>query len=498
MKLKTHISRHDSAGSALIISMVTMAVLAFAAAAISVSVSTTANVSLQAATWQEAIMAAEAGADTAMASFRVALDEGPTLWNDTSNALTDTKTGATAWADWTTVTANRKLSLSPVFRAASGATTGMQATVTIEAPNGWTTAPGQWYRIRSTGISGISGPPRVGMDRRDNDLRKISLINTRDGRSGFPVPASVGPAHVTRSVELIVAPIPNGIWDRAITSAAEVHMGAKFVVDSYHSGDSTKSTNGFYDVLKRQSNADVASNTAGKDIEIGDAHVYGDLAYNTGTAKHTTNLHGTNTNTFYQQLVDIKAPVWNSYNNTPTAIVNTNTTLDTGPITNPARYVLSEISQNTFSLDFNTPSGSAQRYVEIYVTKDVSFSNGAVMNIPSNVHVSIYVAGKFSVTGTAYVNNGSRNAANLSLYGIAGKGNPQWEYNSNSDFIGTIYGPQVKFKVTGSANFYGAVIANTVHFGGADGAGFHFDEALLVSGTSTPRYQVASWIEDVR
>jgi hypothetical protein len=114
--------------------------------------------------------------------------------------------------------------------------------------------------------------------------------------------------------------------------------------------------------------------------------------------------------------------------------------------------------------------------------------------------VSVYIGGLLSVDGTSTVANQSNNAANLSLYGIAPKPgtNPQWAYNGVSDFSGTIYAPEVKLKISGSANFFGAVLVAIYDTGGTSSAGFHFDESLLKGGGTTPRYQIASWIEDVR
>jgi hypothetical protein len=512
------VRRASQKGSALLIAMIVLAVLGFAAAAISVSVSTSANVSLQAATWQESIMAAEAGADTAMASFRAALDEG-TKWNLSANALSDTKAGATAWSSWSVddsyvlsgVTIPTKVSLSPVFRAASGGITGMQSKVTIEAPTAaaWTTSSGQWYRIRSTGIAGIAGPARVGMDKRDSDLRKISLVLTRASRSGYPIPTSLGTAAVTRSVELIIKPLPRGLWDRAISAAGPINSGAKFVVDSYDSTDSAKSTSGHYDASKLHvapnfygNNADVASNDIGSHVKIGDANVYGDLAYNTGTATGTTNVTGAITNNYYQQLVDISAPQWATYNNTPAAITKVSYTLAGGSQASPARYILSDITLQTGNVLTFQDTG-AGKYIEIYATKDVQLSQNGQIIVPDGFNVKFYITGKFTNSGGAMVNQttGANAAAALSLYGIAtaNGSTPLWAYSSDSDFTGTIYGTYVEFKVTGVANFYGAVVVNTVDFGGGVGAGFHFDEALLKGGgNGTPRYQVASWVEDVR
>ena len=153
-------------GSTLVIALLTLAILSFAIAAIAVSVSTTANVSLQAASWQEAEMAAEAGADTAMACFQAALNESSS-WSSTPsvpNALTDT---GCAWGPYTTNCAipapspgtggaerirpiqcrlHHQALLHPrfdpyadTFRPASGPTTGLQAAVSIEAPPTWRT-----------------------------------------------------------------------------------------------------------------------------------------------------------------------------------------------------------------------------------------------------------------------------------------------------------------------------------------------------------------------
>jgi hypothetical protein len=506
--------------------MVTLGILGFAAAAISVSVSSSANVSLQAASWQEALMAAEAGADTAMASFRVALDE-PQYWTTTSpaNALTDTQTGATAWPSasppagistsdgkgWTTVTSAQKLSLLPLFRATTGGATGMQAAVTIEAPPTWTTTDStgvvkQWYRVRSTGVSGISGPARVGMDKRDSDLRKISLVNARSTLSGYLTPGSVGPAQVTRSVELIIAPLASGLWDRAITATSptgggSVNLGAGFTIDSYDSSDSTKSTGGLYDATKRQSNAVLASDANGQYVNIGGAHLYGNVLTNGGTAKSTQNVTGTVSNAFFEAAPDISTPSW-ANTNTNVQITNTTPpvqlTLTGGSASLPQNYSYSSITLKNQTL--TCAPGANGGYINIYVDSNFNMTNAAQWVVQSGVHVSVYINGLLSVDGTSTVANQSNNAANLSLYGIAPKAgtNPQWSYNGVSDFSGTIYAPEVKLKITGSANFFGAVLVAIYDTGGTSAAGFHFDEALLKGGGSSPRYQMASWIEDVR
>jgi hypothetical protein len=503
-------------GSALIITLIMLAVLAVAVAAVSVSVSTTANVSLQAASWQEALMAAEAGADLTMASFQKALTEGqsPSLWNDSTNALSDLKSGSTAWSGWvldptTSATPSpaatpRTLYYSKVIRSASGPDTALQALVKIEAPttSGWTANPYQWYRIRSTGVAGITGPPRVGADRRDNDLRKISLRNMRAALSGFPA-ASLGAnvPQVRRAVELMLQPLKSGTWDRAITSTSptgggSVNLGASFTIDSWDSSNTTKYPGGFYDATKRQQNAELASNANGQYVEIGGAHLYGNVRCNGGTPKHTQNVTGTiDTNFSSSSGSNILTPAWADTNSSTT--LQSTQTLTGGSAAFPARYSFAAVNMKAVTV--TCAPGASGGYIEIYCAKDFAMSNAASFNVQNGANVKIYIANQLNVNGASMVNQ-TNNCANLSLYGIQAKAgtNPQWSYNGTADFSGTIWAPDVKLKISGSANFFGAVMCSIFDTGGTSSAGFHFDEALLKSGGGTPRYTVANWIEDVR
>ena len=505
-------------GSALIITLITLAALAAAVAAVSVSVSTTANVSLQAASWQEALMAAEAGADTATACFGVALSEGsvgsPVPWNDTTNALSDVKTAATAWSGWVldpTTSATPSPSATPrtlyytkTLRSVSAGNTGLITVVKIESPTGWTDSGTgrQWYRIRATGTAGVAGPPRVGADKRDNDLHKINLSKMRSALSSFPQ-ASLGSSgpQVSRSVELVLRPLKSGDWDRAITATSptgggSVNLGAGFTTDSWDSSNTAKYPGGHYDATKRQSNADLASNANGQYVEIGGSHLYGDVLCNGGTPKHTQNVTGTiSTNFSVSGVLHYDTPTW--------ADVNTNNGINGdltmsgagGTKTNPIRF-----SYVGVSLKGKTLTCTGGGYIEIYVKKDFAMTNAAQWIVNQNTNVTVYIGSQFSVDGTSTIANQDNNCANLSLRGITPKDgtHPQWSLNSVSDFAGTIWAPEIKLKISGSANYFGAVMVSIYDTGGTTAAGFHFDEALLNSGTSTPRYTVASWLEDVR
>ena len=476
-------------GNTLLLTLLMVGTLALVGANAFVAVSTRTGINYQAASWQEALLAAEGSADIAMGSFRYALNS-PSSWTDPANALTDS---GGAWSGWSAMDATTKSrTRSTVFRPASAGTTALTGSVTIDAPSNLVAAKGLCYRIRATGTAGLSGVQRTGMDRRDNALRKPSFFWDR-----FQPGVQPSKSQVSRSIEVITVPI-GGDWDRAITSGVTVAMGAKFVVDSYDSSNAAKSTNGMYDVAKRQSNADVAANADGSKVNIGGASVYGDVATNGGIAKATENVTGTVTNSFYQQLSSTPLPNWSTIQANPVAIVNTSITLEADKGT-PVRYKLTGIdigSANTIRITGRDPA--KQNYAEIWVTKDVKLSGTSQIIIDPNVNVKFYIEGKWEMAGGSVTNTSGR-AANLTLYGInpAGTTSPQWQYGSTSDFVGCIYGTAVQLKVTGDSNFFGAVVVNTVDFGGGLGAGFHFDEALWNGGTSN-RYQVVSWVEDVR
>ena len=263
----------------------------------------------------------------------------------------------------------------------------------------------------------------------------------------------------------------------AITTVGAISLTSQTIVDSYDSRDPAKSTDGFYDPAKRQSNGNIASYASGSVVNIGGAFVYGGIAVNGGVPKGTQNVTGPITTIFYAALPDIGIPSWGDPN-TSSTLTRQNYTLATGSASQPARYSFSSVTLKGNTLTFSSPVGGGEGYAEIYLTKDANITNGSQVIIPDNIHVAFYVAGLVSINASAFVNS-SRNPDNLSFYGIAPKPGttPQWSYTSNADFIGTIYGPEVKLKVSGSADFFGAMIVNTLAFTGAPA--FHLDEAIF-------------------
>lgn len=487
-------------GSALVIVLLTVAILSFIAATMLRVGDARFRNTMQSSSWQEAVNSAEAGADIAVAALR---DNSWTSWTDGNGAsVSGPPPASSASTPAPTDVRVRKILLT--HTAGQG---GSQDAIVVrmDAPSALSDSAGQWYRVRSTGVTELPGTKSIGYEpglffengtrqNASNKLRRYALVGDASGGQ------LTGRGQAVRTVEVIVKPQSGGSWKRAITAKTVFKGGAKFTIDSFNSTDSTKSTNGLYDAAKRQSHADVASNANGTNVDLGGGYLYGNLAVNGGTPKATQNVQGAITNTFSETLQDVALPNWSVINVNPTSIVSQSATLVGGSGSTPQRYKLSALYMDkTNQLHVVSPTPGQPSTVEIWCTKDVTVKDTAQIIVDPEVTLNIYIEGKFSQTGGSFTNASGR-ASHLNLIGInpSNSTTPQWSYNSTSDFIGTIYGTAVQFKVTGAANFFGAAVCETVDFGGSVDAGFHFDEALLSNGGSGSSFQVASWVEDVR
>src|SRR5436305_9874283 len=312
---------------------------------------------LQTSTWQEALLAAESGIDLAIVELRKSLYPQPNhAWSGWTNQPGNNVTGY----ELTTVP-NAGLNGTPMTIE-----TNVDATASLVDPtNGW-----QYYRIRTVGTIPITGPARAADNPQDTKLRRLSLRFERF-TNGILSPHLINAPQVSRRIEAVVRPV--SAFDEAIMSVGVVDLtNQNIVVDSYDSGDPTKSTNGLYDVTKRQENGDIA--TDGNLIEAGNAHIYGDVATNSGTVSGAANITGVERTDFYQEPIPVSAPSWPAINPSPWT-VNGNTTINASPVrgSQASRYMVNQISLNggqTLNLAGN-PDGS-RTYVEIYVTGGIT------------------------------------------------------------------------------------------------------------------------------
>src|SRR5262249_33649306 len=250
------------------------------------------------------------------------------------------------------------------------------------------------------------------------------------------------------------------------------------VIDSYDSRDPLKSTNGQYDVNKRQQHGNIA--TDGQLIDAGNAYVYGDVATNAGHASNIGHVTGTERDDFYQDPIPVAAPNWSSYNSNPSTVTQT-TTLNASSISgSPAsRYVLNTISlSGNRTLTLAGDSNGAPTYVEIYVTGDISTTGNAQIILQPGVNAKIYFAGSVNSGGNGILNMDS-NPLHMQLFGIqpSAQRTPSVTLGGNSQIMTALYAPNHNVTVNGGGSngqFFGSIVGATVTMTGL--TNLHYDE----------------------
>lgn len=476
-------SQSPTGGGALLWTVCIMAILSLLATEVLRAVSGRFQLGMQVAKWQESLIAAESGIDLAVIELRKSLYPSPNgAWDGWDNAP-----GAGVISHGLTTIPNAGLAGTP-----------MTIEVDVDAPaqlvdpvNGW-----QYYRVRTLGWLPLTGPPRVGFNKQDNRLRKLTLLSQRFIDTLFT--SETNAPHAARRLEAIVAPVSS--FGQAILSVGTLDLNNQnIVIDSYDSRDPAKSTNGLYDVTKRQENGDIA--TDGDLIEAGNAHVYGDVETNSGTVTGVTNVTGVQRTDFYQAPIPIGAPSWPSINPTPSA-VNGTATLSASSSQGSAssRYVLNGISISggqTLTLAGN--SDGSPSYIEIYVTGDIAVGGDSQIILGNGVVATIYFTGNVNIGGKGMLNPNDQ-PSDLLLYGIQPTdGLPrQVTLGGNGQITAALYAPDYDVTVNGggsSGHVFGSIVGKTTTMTGV--TNLHYDEALAGSGLIN-NYRIVSWVEDTR
>jgi hypothetical protein len=252
-------------------------------------------------------------------------------------------------------------------------------------------------------------------------------------------------------------------------------------------------------VAKRQQNGDIA--TDGNLIEAGNAHIYGDVATNSGTVAGAANITGVERDDFYQEPIPVGAPTWSSYNSTVTTVTDT-TTLTASSTSGSAasRYQLNTINLSggkTLTLAGN-PDGS-QTYIEIYVTGDISLSGTSQLTIQPGVTAKIYFKGDVDVAGNGILNSNNQ-PSDLQLFGIQPTDGSERHVNlgGNGQIIASVYAPNHDIAINGggtNGHVFGSVVGSTVTMTGV--TNLHYDEKLGQVGVINS-YKIVSWFEDTR
>jgi hypothetical protein len=472
-------------GSALVWTMCVITILSLIAAQLLQVVSSKYHNALHTATWQESLLAAESGVDLAIAELRKSLYPAPNY----------------AWQGWSNTPGNGATSYGMSTIPNAGLVgTPMTIEVNVDAPlqlkdpsNSW-----QYYRVRATGTMPLIGPARAADNKQDTRLRKISLQMDRFTNGLLTSHQLTNGPIVARRVEAIVRPV--SAFDLAIMAVGALDLtDQNIIIDSYDSRDTAKSTNGLYDATKRQQDGNIA--TDGRILNAGNAHVYGDVATNSGTVSGVANVTGIQRNDFYQEPIPIAAPSWPSVNATPTS-VSGNASLAASSTEGSAasRYVLSSISMSgTQTLTMTGNADGSPSYIEIYVSGDTNVTGNGSIVLNPGVRAKIYFAGNVKIAGNG-VYNANNQPGDLQMYGITpptGSGR-SFQLGGNAVLSAAVYAPDFDVQINNSGtkgSAFGSFVGKSVKMVGV--TDLHYDEALGAGGLVN-NYKIVSWFEDNR
>ena len=385
------------AGSALILSMGILLLLAVISALVMNVLGNRHRQVYQAAAWHSALLAAESGVDMAVAELRRSLQDPSgafSAWTRADGTSGGPGNGATFFT------------FSALFRTGEGGQRSW-ARIEVAAPPELRDSRGtQWYRVRSIGYSEVPGGRVLAGNPLDVELRKLDF--RVDHRTQTPVATP----QASRLVEAIVKPV--GAFRLALLSDDRIDMNnLNIVVDSYDSRDATKSTNGFYDPAKRQENGDIASN--GPLIDVGNAHIYGDASTNNGQVLRASNVTGEIRDDFYQQLFPVSSPSMVPSPGTPSTVTNTTTVAASAGA--PTMVILSQINLSgpkTFTI--TGAADGSPTFAQILVNGDVDLSGQAQIILGRGVNVRMFVKGDGDFTGNGVAN--PNDPLSFQLYGV--------------------------------------------------------------------------------
>ena len=430
----------------------------------------------QSASWEEAIVAAEAGVDLAMNELRKRVVGSPSSSFGTGWTVTNPATGK-AYSSFGHAFPDSGLPYSLPTHDGEG-NTDSQVRVYVDVP-GSDVAPDNfaaandnsfisqldnpklrdpdgvdrsrwWYRVRALGIAGVPGPARPNMDRRDNRLRRISFFT--DWRTG----QSIDAPQAARLVEVVARPQTN--FRNALMADKTINLSDQDVlVDSY---DSSK---GIYSATNQGTMGNVATN--GKLINAGHATVKGDAMTNNGQVQDGDKVSGQQSANFYQELTSLKTemlnPGWAGVASGGTLTADASYTASSDS-TNPTLIRLDGINlSDSATVSINAPTvvttgkggkttvatSTQPSYVKLYVQGDIATRGTGQIMVAENVNAIVYFTGNVDLEGSGVFNN-SLVGRNLVLNGVQPPANADGSFPARSikvsttqDFAGIIYAP---------------------------------------------------------
>lgn len=537
-------------GSALIVTLVTLAALSTMAAYTLVRVMPRVRMAYQNAAWQEARVAAEAGVDIAMNDLlanATGVNGGAWVgWTDepvppkAGKATPLPLLGGLAKASPIPKLTNKgpgkapkppppppgapkppKKPPAPVTTTAPAyldnvrvsSLTGVKSEVDIRL---WglalESAPHQqWFRIRS--MATVALPPRA-FDipaNLDSLLRRFSLRSIRPSlrKDTAGKATSVGLPNVSRTVEALVEPIypfELGVWSGH--SVILSSTGA-WNIDSFDSSDPLKSINGRYPGRGNsltQANGSIASSQPrpfdslyGPLIAANGTDVRGTVATNGGDDPNTPeheNVSGALRvdparirHDFDREMPTVSRPIAPVILPPPPS----DSPYFAGAESDPPIYRVPG------SLDRLRISAPADQSYAIVIMIDGDLDLAGPLIIPPKVTALLYVRG--NITFRDNVNSGPWNSNLASQLIIFGDnpvpGGQTLSVPGTVSVVGAFYGPNANISLDGLSTWIGSVAGYSFRVNGGGDGGLHYDEALATAGPPIS-FRISRYIEDVR
>lgn len=535
-------------GSALIVTVMVIAVLSLVAATLLSYTSSKQTGPFEAASWHEAGAAAEGGVEIALNALRRSIEEGTTAWNGWQ---ADPAYGATAKKY---ITANQLLS-----HAGEG-NTSVRAIVEVTQPTGTgtinpsTISSNRYaYLIRSTGFADVPGPSRRAIEgssqnifKSDLALRKINVFY--DMRANKAIDAEQdGKVHpqISRVVEAVATPVTPFPAAILAQDAIEIKGGSNMIVDSYdptvtpYKYDTGKARGDATQPGNKRSNGNIATNAKKKHdtddvIRLENVGVWGLAAKGKGAVNikaPNATVSGEIIDGFYKSLRQYDPSKFAGFSGL-TAL----TTADRPKSPNPKTVVVQcgkgataskaaetlyykykkihlhsgeilQIKKGSTPYD-NVSWGTA----EVWVTEDIVIHNGGLIQVDDGARVVIHFARNLTLqekdAGHPAIDNKTQvktfNASSpsstfadpgaLQFFGAV----PDHHKKSvkiKTNMAGVIYAPDHNFEVNmkSGRHLYGALTGRKFEVKG--GSQIHYDESLSDAGKPID-YTIATWQED--
>jgi hypothetical protein len=450
MKLYLRNRRSREGGSALMISMLIVAVLGVSMGSYLALVSSQNHSVARSMAWASAIPAAEAGVEEALTHL---------ARNDLVNIASD------GWvergAGWYQKCGNLGGGFGYVTRIQNVNPPLIMSTGIVPAPGGPATI--------GTTDGAILG---AALDQRSFIRRSVRVDTIRD----------------------------NSFFVDGVVAKGQIDLAGNNVkTDSFDSEDPNYSTDGKYDPAKAKDNGGVATNSGlVNSLSVGNADIMGTVATGPGgsvaigpngtvgdkdwvTAGNKGIQPGRASSDMNVSFPDVEAP-FTTGSIPPSGTVD-GVTYDY--IIDEGKYVISSLSGKVLV------RGDAQ----LYVSSSFNITGEGGIWIEENGSLELYSAvDKVNIAGKGVV-NGSGLAKNFQYFGLPS--NTELKIAGNGEFIGAIYAPNAHLHLAGGGkdteDFKGASISASVKINGK--FQFHYDEALARLDNGGRGYIPDSWNE---